>query len=531
MEKIQQTIPFQKETEEVLIEFNKALRALNFYPPGHAALKPILKRAYEILVKYLYTHGVMSLTIKKDGFFFKDAPIGRTPALLGLSNEFFLRRIRTIQIIKTLEPKEFTTILRMLTEKPEKLIADGGAERYVFSKGVKSIILNEIRYEVYRVEEEKHLEEEEIIELGGEEPGEAEGVLSLDFALTEEEEEILKLLNQLESLYETKGYVQILKVLILKTKSLLLQNKLEVAFRVLTTLGRHFVEQKRPREVKPYIAEGLRTIADDRTIPIIVNQLCSPEIKDPSDLINLLIIIGESVLPTLIVRLSTENDLRKRKRLMLAITRFKEKSLPWLLPYLNDNRWFVVRNIVAILGELKLPETVPHLGKILDYPDIRVQKEIVRTLSRIRSKESIEILLMLLYKKSAPEIRAYAAHVLGTVRETFAVPYFIRILKGKSLYFEDLGFLKEVILSLGMIGSRDCLPPLIKLFKKRSLFFPGRFRFLKGVISQALGELGGEDSVRLLYECAVKSRGELRNTCFNVICQMAERFQLVGLTK
>ncbi len=528
MEKSQQVIPFQKDTEDVLIEFNKALRALNFYPPGHTALKPILKRAYEILIKYLYTQGILPLTIKKEGFFFRDAPIGRSTALLGLSNEFFLRRIRSIQFLRTLEPKEFTTILRMLTEKPEKLIADGGAERYVFSKGVKSVVLNEIRYEDFRLEEDKRLEEEEIVELGEEESQEAEGILSLDFAVTEEEEEVLKLLNQLETLYEANAYIQILKPLIGKTKLLLLENKLDVASRVLTALARHFVEPKRPREVKPYIAEGLRTIADDRTIPLIVNRLCSPEVQDPSELINLLVIIGESVLTTLITRLSTEQDFRSRRRLMLAIVRFKDRALPRLLPFLNDKRWYVVRNIISILGEMKLPDSVPHLGKILDYPDVRVQKEIIKTLSKIKTKESIEILLMLLFKKSAPEIRSYAAYALGIVRETFAIPYFIKILKGKNLYFEDMNFLKEVILALGRIGSYECVSPLVKLFKKRSLFFPRRFRLLKSVISQAFGELGGEDAIQLLFDCGVKSKGDLRETCFNVISQIAERFELTG---
>lgn len=530
VEKSQQTVPFQKETEEVLIEFNKALRAINFYPPGHSALKPILKRAYETLIKYLYSQSILPLSIKKDGFFFHEAPIGRTPALSGLANEFFLRRIRNIQILRTLEPREFTTILKMLTEKPEQLIADGGAERYVFSRGVKSVILNEIRYEDFRLEEEKRLEEEELEELGKEEETaeEVEGFISLDFALTEEEEEVLKLLNQLETAHEPASYLQLLKLIIPKTRALLLKNKLDVSFKVLTALTRHFIEPKRPREVKPYIAEGLRTIADDKTIPLIVNRLCSPEIRDPSEVINLLIIIGESVLTTLILRLSTEQDLRNRRRLMLAISRFKDKALPRLLPFLEDTRWYVVRNIVAILGEMQLPESVPHLGKILDYPDIRVQKEIIKTLSRIRTKEAIEILLMLLYRKTSPEIRSYAAYVLGMVRETFAIPYFIKILKGKSLYFEDTAFLKEVILALGRIGSQECVTPLVKLFKKRSFFFPGRFRFLKGVISQALGELGGEDAVKLLYNCAVKSKGELRETCFNVICQIAERYELSG---
>lgn len=529
MEKSQQTIPFQKETEEVLIEFNKALRAINFYPPGHSALKPVLKRAYESLMKYLYSRSILQLSIKREGFFFRDAPIGRTPALSGLANEFFLRRVRSVQILRTLEPREFTTILKMLTEKPEKLIAEGGSERYIFSKGVKSIILNEIRYEDFRLEEDKRLEEEELEEIGEETQQEDnEAIVSLDFALTEEEEEVVKLLNQLETLYESNSYIQVLKLLIGKTKLLLVQNKLEVAFRVLTALTRHFIEPKRPREVKPFISEGLKTIADERTIPLIVNRLCSPEIRDPSELINLLVIIGESVLTTLIIRLSTEKDLRSRKRLMLAIVRFKDKALPRLLPFLDDNRWYVVRNIVSILGEMQLSESVPHLGKILDYPDVRVQKEIVKTLSKIRTKESIEILLMLLFKKSSPEIRSYAAYALGVVRETFAIPYFIKILKGKSLYFEDINFLKEVILALGRIGSFECITPLMKIFKKKSLFFSSRFKFLKGVISQALGELGGEDSIQLLFDCGVKSKGDLRETCFNVISQIAEKFELTG---
>ena len=527
MDKVQQQIPYQKEIEDVLVEFNKALRALNFYPQGHPALKQVLKKSFEVLMKYLFAQSVLALTVKKDGFYYMDSPFSRQNEIIkGLAQEFFFRQLRLIQILKGITPKEFTVFLKMLTINPDILRAEGGAEKFVFSRGVKGVILNEIHYDMFRLEEDARLKEDDILELGEGLPKEgADDIIQLNFSLTEEENSLLKMLNQLELLKDANNYIKLLKIIIPHAKSLLTQGKVDVAFKALTTITRHFIESKRPKEIKPYISEGLKSIADDKTIPVIVNRLCSNEVTDPAEIINLMIVIGEAMLNTMILRLGTEQNLTFRKRLAFAISKFGERALPRLIPFLNDNRWFVVRNVVAIFGAMGLPQSVPHLVSVLNYQDERVQREIIKTLSKIRAKESIEILLMVLFK-SKTELRGYAAHVLGLVRETFAVPYFIKILQGRSLYFEDLKFLEEVIGALGRIGSPAGIEPLIRIFKKRSFFFRKRFRFLKGIVSQAMGEIGGENSIILLFNSAIHEKGEAKDVCLNVLSSMAGKFEI-----
>ncbi|NIQ93499.1 MAG: HEAT repeat domain-containing protein, partial [Desulfuromonadales bacterium] len=41
-------------------------------------------------------------------------------------------------------------------------------------------------------------------------------------------------------------------------------------------------------------------------------------------------------------------------------------------------RWYVVRNVVYILGEMRNAEVLPHLTKLLKHDDVRVRRETMR---------------------------------------------------------------------------------------------------------------------------------------------------------
>jgi len=92
-----------------------------------------------------------------------------------------------------------------------------------------------------------------------------------------------------------------------------------------------------------------------------------------------------------------ESEVRKVRYLLCrAISILGRTELERLRLYVQDERWFFVRNIVMILGMMSSPQAVPILKSVVSHPEPRVRREAARSLGRIRDSSGLEILRVLL---------------------------------------------------------------------------------------------------------------------------------------
>ena len=93
----------------------------------------------------------------------------------------------------------------------------------------------------------------------------------------------------------------------------------------------------------------------------------------------------------------SESEVRKVRYLLCrAISILGRTDLDRLRVYVQDERWFFVRNIVMILGMMAIPQAIPMLKSAVSHPEARVRREVARSLGRIRSPNAIELLRTLL---------------------------------------------------------------------------------------------------------------------------------------
>jgi HEAT repeat protein len=90
--------------------------------------------------------------------------------------------------------------------------------------------------------------------------------------------------------------------------------------------------------------------------------------------------LGEIVLPEALDALVTEESLTVRKRLLEAVLRQGEASIPLVRPLLRDGRWFVVRNAIFLLRRLGDRESLPVLRRQLPTAAPQVRAEILKAL-------------------------------------------------------------------------------------------------------------------------------------------------------
>jgi len=135
----------------------------------------------------------------------------------------------------------------------------------------------------------------------------------------------------------------------------------------------------------------------------------------------------------------------------------------------DDPRWFVVRNVAELAGELKIAPAVPALGKLLHHDDSRVRQSAVSALARIGSHATEEHLRNAL-KEGDHELQyVIARSVQGKGASALVMPIVLAAEEE-----DDQELKQEFHRALGRIGTPDAIQALIeaaapggRMFRKR----------------------------------------------------------------
>jgi hypothetical protein len=106
---------------------------------------------------------------------------------------------------------------------------------------------------------------------------------------------------------------------------------------------------------------------------------------------------------TVFRHLINEEDGRNRLALVRLVSHLGKGGIDVACRYLEDERWYVVRNMCGVLAELKDPDLVEHVAPALRHPDARVQQAALKALVKTRAPETASVLAAAL-PKLAPNV-------------------------------------------------------------------------------------------------------------------------------
>ena len=79
-----------------------------------------------------------------------------------------------------------------------------------------------------------------------------------------------------------------------------------------------------------------------------------------------------------------------RKNVINALISLGRKDIQSLAKGLYDSRWYVVRNIIYILGKIGDKVAVDYLLKTVNHSDIRVRKEGIKAMGELGAPECFQ---------------------------------------------------------------------------------------------------------------------------------------------
>jgi hypothetical protein len=187
----------------------------------------------------------------------------------------------------------------------------------------------------------------------------------------------------------------------------------------------------------------------------------------------LLNVLGSLAIHPLLELLADEQDRTERKALVDLISRNAEKYITDLATHMSDNRWFFVRNVVAILGTTRSPAALGALERTLRHQEPRVRRETIRALSLIQDRMADEMLIAALSDEDGNNVRQ-AARYLGIRGMRNAVYALEQVAKGEGRGNRDIAPRLEAIEALAKIGAAETIPVLQGLGRRRGLIGGGQ---------------------------------------------------------
>jgi len=193
---------------------------------------------------------------------------------------------------------------------------------------------------------------------------------------------------------------------------------------------------------------------------------------DPAVLTNFLVQLGSSAAPAICDLLGQVNQVRYRRALCESLAISCKDDVEVLIERLSDTRWYVIRNIVYILGRIAHQGVERALDRTLHHEDVRVRKEAVRALGNIESPTS-RAYLVSAFKDPDAGVRIQAAMTLAAKRDDRAAQSILGVIQASDFMRRDSNEREAFFEALGRCGSDTLVPKLESILTRGGLFSPG----------------------------------------------------------
>lgn len=196
--------------------------------------------------------------------------------------------------------------------------------------------------------------------------------------------------------------------------------------------------------------------------------------------------------------LAEEEDQHVRARLITFIEKLERVDLlPAMEKRLSDPRWYVVRNMVTIIGKMiDLKETPAFLQQAARHRDPRVAKELIKKLLKTITSTDAPIVLQLLQHHDKT-IRTQAVHLTAKLNAPTAIPILLRLVNTESKEDTDLRALTYQ--ALLKMRATEAVPPAMLLLDSSG----GRADVIeRSYAVKVLGELARAESRSILQKIA-----------------------------
>ena len=214
--------------------------------------------------------------------------------------------------------------------------------------------------------------------------------------------------------------------------------------------------------------------------------------------------LGSDAAEALIDLLTSSDSLTDRRAYLAVLAKIRD-AVPTLIHLLGDNRWYVVRNAIDLLGEMRAAEAENALLDVVTHREERVRRSAATALARLGTLRSIQAVEKMA-TDPVPEVRVHAMQGLGSVKSPRAVSVLARALDHEP----DQEVQAVILAALGRQATDEAVARLTKAAEPDGRLFKRKPTALRIAAVQALVEANTPAALVALRRFANDREREVR---------------------
>ena len=270
---------------------------------------------------------------------------------------------------------------------------------------------------------------------------------------------------------------------------------------------------------------SIETFAQELMQPISVSstveQLEQQEEAEISACVTFAREFGDPAVDWLCLLLAESQNRSTRRLIAETLADLCRSNPERLAPWLSDPRWYVVRNVVHILGWIGGSSIVGLLQNALRNPDPRVRHEVVAALSQVDPAVARPLLLRAL-NGADPRMFSAALHQLSAAKDITTSRVLLGLLKEPSFDERSFEEKRAIYSALAAAGGDEVLPELEAELHKGNWFARGQEAHRQAV-ARCIARIGTALSKMILLRGAQSRRGPVRKACEDALAGFTER--------
>ncbi len=315
---------------------------------------------------------------------------------------------------------------------------------------------------------------------------------------------------------EKELFLSFLEIYMKLARNLFLSGNSEFALKMFAFLYNRTTPREPVEERRRLTMNALGRFWTDEVLKGLCKIIDTTEDISADTLKSLSMMIGQSSPSALCELLGMVETMKMRKILIETTTEIARLSPELMRPYLSDSRWYLVRNMVFILAQLKNTALLDQIVLLITHRDLRVRKEVLKYLIAVPEPKAKPYILKFLRDESSV-MRIMALQLMGRARLQFALKPIAAFVDTDEFEEMPISEKKAVYEAIGELGAEKMLPLFKSMLSKRFLF--NRAKEMDAVIcaSAGLQKIACAESLKILEDALQAKSPEFRDVIRHAI--------------
>lgn len=246
-----------------------------------------------------------------------------------------------------------------------------------------------------------------------------------------------------------------------------------------------------PPKVEASLNETLSELAEQSSLrSVLVDSFYRSEDKtnEAKRVAGLVSLLGEEAMRNLVEILANEEKVGIRKFICQVLVYAGVDNIHLLGSYVLDDRWYLARNIVYVLGSIGDVNSLIYVKMAMKHPHEKVREEAIRALGLMGSVEAQGELINALRHEDAV-IRIHALRWLERIGTEAATEAMLKVVEDGLVRGRDEALLEEAISALVRMGSRRAYPALSAIAGQKRLLGKKRWERIASLAREGMCKL------------------------------------------